>query len=136
MAPAYSEKLMDHFRNPRNVGVIEDADAVGKEYNPSCGDTTTLYLKIEGDTVTDAKFQTLGCGAAIATSSAATELIIGGSVESARKLTREDLAEAVGGLPPVKVHCSVLATDAIKSALKDYKGERGTRPSEQQVAKE
>ena len=107
-----------------------------KNYNAACGDTTTLYLKIEDDVIVDAKFQTLGCGAAIATSSAATELIIGSSVEKTRKLTRQDLADAVGGLPPVKVHCSVLAADAVKSALKDYETKREVHLSKEQVAKE
>ena len=126
MSPKYSAKLLDHFNNPRNVGVIEDADAVAVERNDACGDTTTLHLKITNDIIIDAKFQTRGCGPAIATSSVATELIMGKPLEEARKLTRRDLAEALGGLPPGKMHCSVLAADALRSALRDYERKRST----------
>ena len=120
MPRAYNEKLMDHFNNPRNVGVIEDADAIGKERNDACGDTTTLYLRIKDETIVDARFQTLGCVAAIATSSVATELLMGKPLGEARMLTRRDLSDALGGLPPGKIHCSVLAADALKAALVDY----------------
>ncbi|MFQ5872967.1 MAG: iron-sulfur cluster assembly scaffold protein [Dehalococcoidia bacterium] len=129
MPRGYSDKLMDHFSNPRNVGVIEDADAVGVERNDACGDTTTLYLKVRDDAIVVAKFQTLGCGAAIATSSVATVLLTGARLEEARKLGRKDLADALGGLPPGKVHCSVLAADALKSAIKDYDRKKASRPA-------
>ncbi len=124
MPRGYSEKLIDHFTNPRNVGVIEDADAIGRERNDACGDTTTLYLKIDDDVITAARFQTKGCSAAIATSSVATELLTGASVEQAGQITRRDLADAIDGLPSGKLHCSVLAADAVKSALADYDGKR------------
>lgn len=124
MPSGYSEKLLDHFTNPRNVGVLEDADAIGRERNDACGDTTTLYLKMKGGVITDARFQTKGCSAAIATSSVATELLTGGSIVQARQITRRDLADAVGGLPSGKIHCSVLAADAVKSALADYDRKR------------
>ena len=115
----YSEKVMDHFRNPRNVGVIEDADAVGEVGNAKCGDIMTIYLKIDDDKISDVKFQTFGCGSAIASSSMATELIKGKPVSDALALTNAAVAEALDGLPPHKMHCSVLAEEAIKSALKD-----------------
>ena len=116
----YSEKVMEHFRNPRNVGVIEDADGVGEVGNAKCGDIMKMYLKIEGDTVVDAKFETFGCGSAIASSSMATELIKGKPVSEAMKLTNKAVAEALDGLPAYKMHCSVLAEEAIQSALNDY----------------
>ena len=117
----YSEKVMDHFTNPRNVGEIEDADGVGMVGNAKCGDIMTIYLKIdENDIITDCKFKTFGCGAAIATSSMATELIKGHSIEEALKLTNSAVVEALEGLPPVKVHCSVLAEEAVKTAVADY----------------
>ena len=116
----YSEKVMDHFSNPRNVGEIENADGVGVVGNAKCGDIMKMYLKIEDDVITDCKFKTFGCGAAIATSSMATELVKGHTVEEALKLTNSAVVEALDGLPPVKVHCSVLAEEAIKSALADY----------------
>ena len=116
----YSEKVMDHFRNPRNVGVIENADGVGEAGNPVCGDIMKIYLKIESDIITDVKFETFGCGSAIASSSMATELIKGKPVEEARKLTNQAVAEALDGLPDYKMHCSVLAQEAIEAALKDY----------------
>ncbi len=116
----YSEKVMDHFRNPRNVGVLEDANGVGTVGNAKCGDIMKMYLKIEDDIVKDVKFETFGCGSAIASSSMATELIKGKPVEEARKLTNKAVAEALDGLPDYKMHCSVLAQEAIEAALKDY----------------
>ena len=116
----YSEKVMDHFRNPRNVGVIEDADGIGEVGNAKCGDIMTMYLKIEDDVIRDVKFETFGCGSAIASSSMATELIKGQPVSEAMKLTNRAVAEALDGLPAHKLHCSVLAEEAIKLALKDH----------------
>ena len=116
----YSEKVMDHFRNPRHVGVIEDADAVGEVGNAKCGDIMKMYLKIEDDIVEDVKFETFGCGSAIASSSMATELIKGKPVSEAMHLTNKAVTEALGGLPAYKLHCSVLAEEAIHSALEDY----------------
>jgi len=120
MSDAYSDKVMDHFKNPRNVGVIENADGYGKVGNPTCGDIMEMYIKVEDNKIADAKFRTFGCGAAIATSSMATELIKGKSIEDALTLTNKSVVEALSGLPPIKVHCSVLAEDAIKSAIDDY----------------
>ena len=117
----YSDKVMDHFANPRNVGEIENADGVGVVGNAKCGDIMKIYLKIdENDVISDCKFKTFGCGAAIATSSMATELIKGKKVEEALKLTNSAVVEALEGLPPVKVHCSVLAEEAVKTAVADY----------------
>ncbi len=116
----YSEKVMDHFRNPRNVGVIEDADGVGEVGNAKCGDIMKMYLKIDGDVVTDVKFETFGCGSAIASSSMATELIKGKPLSEVGQLTNKAVAEALDGLPAYKLHCSVLAEEAIQSALADY----------------
>lgn len=116
----YSEKVMDHFRNPRNVGVIENADGVGEVGNAKCGDIMKIYLKIENDTIADAKFETFGCGSAIASSSMATELIKGRPVSEALTLTNKAVVEALDGLPAHKIHCSVLAEEAIKKALQDY----------------
>lgn len=116
----YSEKVMDHFRNPRNVGVIEDADGVGEVGNAKCGDIMKMYLKINDDVIEDVKFETFGCGSAIASSSMATELIKGKPVSEAMELTNKAVAEALGGLPAHKLHCSVLAEEAIKAALDDY----------------
>ena len=116
----YSDKLMDHFLHPRNVGVIEDANAVGEVGNAKCGDIMKMYLKIEDGIVEDVKFETFGCGSAIASSSMATELIKGKPVEDAMKLTNKAVAEALDGLPDYKMHCSVLAEEAIQSALEDY----------------
>lgn len=116
----YSEKVMDHFRNPRNVGVIEDADGIGEVGNAKCGDIMKIYLKIENDVVVDASFETFGCGSAIASSSIATELIKGRPVAEVMELTNKAVVEALDGLPAHKVHCSVLAEEAIKMALKDY----------------
>ena len=116
----YSEKVMDHFTNPRNVGEIEDADGVGVVGNAKCGDIMKMYLKIDDGVIVDCKFKTFGCGAAIATSSMATELVKGHTVEEALKLTNSAVVEALDGLPAIKVHCSVLAEEAIKSAVADY----------------
>lgn len=116
----YSEKVMEHFKNPQNVGEIENADGVGNVGNPVCGDVLKLFLKIENGLIVDAKFKTFGCGAAIATSSMVTELVKGKTVQEALKISNRAVAEALGGLPPVKMHCSVLAEDALKQAIKDY----------------
>ncbi|HLR34865.1 MAG TPA: Fe-S cluster assembly scaffold protein NifU [Tissierellales bacterium] len=116
----YSEKVMDHFTNPRNVGEIENADGVGEVGNAKCGDIMKMYFKIEDNIITDVKFKTFGCGSAIASSSMATELIKGKSVNEAMKITNRAVAEALDGLPPIKMHCSVLAEEAIKAALLDY----------------
>ena len=116
----YSDKVMDHFRNPRNIGVIEDADGIGEVGNAKCGDIMKMYLKIENDTVVDVKFETFGCGSAIASSSMATELIKGKKLDEVRELTNKAVAEALDGLPAYKMHCSVLAEEAIKAALDDY----------------
>ncbi|MBQ9387939.1 MAG: Fe-S cluster assembly scaffold protein NifU [Lachnospiraceae bacterium] len=116
----YSEKVMDHFRNPRNVGVIEDANGVGEVGNARCGDIMKMYLKIEDDVVKDVKFETFGCGSAIASSSMATELIKGKPLSEVKQLTNEAVAEALDGLPAYKMHCSVLAEEAIQAALEDY----------------
>lgn len=119
-AGPYSEKVMDHFMNPRNVGEIESADGVGEVGNPACGDMMRLYLKIEEGRVRDAKFRTFGCGAAIASSSMLTEMIKGKTVDEARAITNQHVADALDGLPAVKIHCSVMAEQAVKSALDDY----------------
>ena len=124
----YSEKVMEHFRNPRNVGEIENPDGVGKVGNPVCGDIMELYIKVEGGIITDAKFKTFGCGAAIATSSMVTELVKNKSVEDALKISNRAVAEALGGLPPIKMHCSVLAEEALKKALDDYR-KRSKKPA-------
>ena len=124
----YSEKVMDHFINPRNVGEIPDADGVGEVGNAKCGDIMKMYLKIEGNAITDCKFKTFGCGAAVATSSMATEMIKGRTIEEALQLTNKAVMEALDGLPPVKVHCSVLAEQAVKAALTDYYTRQGIDP--------
>ena len=116
----YSEKVLDHFTNPRNVGELENADAVGEVGNAKCGDIMKMYFKIDGDVITDVKFKTFGCGAAIATSSMATEMIIGKTIQEALEVTNKAVMEALGGLPPVKVHCSLLAEQAVHAALWDY----------------
>ncbi len=121
----YSEKVMDHFTNPRNCGEIPDADGVGEVGNAKCGDIMRMYLKIENDVIVDVKFKTFGCGAAIATSSIATEMIKGSTIEEALKLTNKAVVEALDGLPPVKIHCSVLAEQAVKAALADYYRKNG-----------
>lgn len=117
----YSQKVMDHFMNPRNVGVIEDADAIGEVGNPRCGDIMRMYLKIKDNVIEDIKFQTFGCGAAVATSSMVTELVKGKTLEEALKVTKMDVADALGGLPPIKMHCSNLAEEAIKLAIENYR---------------
>ncbi len=116
----YSDKVMDHFMNPRNVGEIENADGVGQVGNAKCGDIMKMYLKVEDDIIVDVKFKTFGCGSAIATSSIATEMIVGKTLEEAVELTNTAVVEALDGLPPVKVHCSVLAEQAVKAAIYDY----------------
>lgn len=116
----YSEKVMDHFQHPRNVGEIPDASGVGTVGNPICGDVMKMFLKIENDVIVDAKFKTFGCGAAVATSSMVTEMVKGKTIEEALRISNKAVAEALGGLPPVKMHCSVLAEEALRSALKDY----------------
>ncbi|MDP2911195.1 MAG: Fe-S cluster assembly scaffold protein NifU [Candidatus Omnitrophota bacterium] len=117
----YSEKVMDHFKNPRNVGEIPDADGIGNVGNPVCGDIMRLYIKVEKGIIVDAKFKTFGCGAAIATSSMVTELVKGKTIEEALKVSNSAVADALGGLPKIKMHCSVLAEEALKSAIDDYK---------------
>lgn len=117
----YSEKVMEHFQNPRNVGEIENADGIGTEGNPTCGDLMTIYIKVENNIITDVKFKTFGCGAAIATSSMITEMAVGKTIEDALKITRNDVADELEGLPPVKMHCSNLAADALRAAIADYK---------------
>lgn len=121
----YSEKVLDHFTNPRNVGEINDADGVGQVGNPKCGDIMKMYLKIENNVIVDAKFKTFGCGAAVATSSMATELVRGKTVDEALQITNKAVAEALDGLPPVKMHCSNLAEEAIRAAIEDYKRKNG-----------
>ncbi len=125
----YSEKVMDHFTNPRNVGEIPDANAVGQVGNQKCGDIMKIYMKIENDVIVDVKFKTFGCGAAVATSSMATELVKGKTIQEALQLTNKAVAEALDGLPPVKLHCSVLAEEAIKAALADYYTRQGIDPT-------
>ena len=121
MMGPYSEKVMDHFMEPRNMGDIKDADAVGTVGNPACGDVMRLYIKVDVGKITEAKFKTFGCGAAIATSSMATEMIKDKSLDEASEITNEAVAEALDGLPPNKMHCSVLAQEAIEAAIKNYK---------------
>lgn len=120
MAGQYSSKVMDHFRNPRNVGEMENPDGIGYVGNPVCGDIMEMYIKVKDKVITDVKFKTFGCGAAIATSSMATEMIKGKTIDSALALTNKAVAEALDGLPPVKMHCSVLAEEAVKAAIDDY----------------
>ncbi len=117
----YSDKVIEHFQNPRNVGEIDLASGIGTVGNPSCGDIMTMYIKIENNIIVDIKFKTFGCGAAIATSSITTEMVKGKTIEEAEKLTRGDVADALGGLPPIKMHCSNLATDALRAAIDDYR---------------
>ncbi|MEK6689853.1 MAG: Fe-S cluster assembly scaffold protein NifU [Nitrospirota bacterium] len=117
----YSEKVMEHFRNPRNMGEMENPDGIGKVGNPVCGDVMELYIKVKNNIIIDARFQTFGCGAAIATSSMVTELVKGKSIDEALEISNKAVADALGGLPPVKIHCSVLAEEALKSAIEDYR---------------
>jgi nitrogen fixation NifU-like protein len=121
----YSEKVLDHFMNPRNVGTVEDADGVGRTGNPVCGDLMEMSIRIDGDVISDIKFRTFGCGAAIATSSMATEMIKGKTIEEALEISNRAIAEALDGLPPIKMHCSVLAADALRSTLADYYTRQG-----------
>ena len=124
----YSDKVLDHFANPRNVGEIEDADGIGEVGNAKCGDIMKMYIKVDNDVITDVKFKTFGCGAAIATSSIATEMIKGKKLEDALKLTNKAVVEALDGLPPAKLHCSVLAEQAMKAAISDYYKRQGIDP--------
>jgi len=132
----YSEKVMDHFLHPRNVGEIPDASGIGNVGNPICGDIMRMYLKIENGIIVDAKFKTFGCGAAISTSSMVTEMVKGKSIEEALKISNKAVAEALGGLPVIKMHCSVLAEEALKSALADYYKKIGKDPSPFEPKKE
>jgi nitrogen fixation NifU-like protein len=120
----YSEKVMEHFTNPRNVGEIPDADGIGKVGNPVCGDLMWIYIKVKDDRIEDIKFKTFGCGAAIATSSMITELARGKTLDEAMKITRQDVADALDGLPPVKMHCSNLAADGLHAAIEDYRAKK------------
>ncbi len=137
MAQPYSDKVMDHFMHPRNVGEIENPDGIGRVGNPICGDIMEMYIKVKDNVIVDAKFKTFGCGAAIATSSMATEIIKGKTINEALELTNKVVAEALGGLPAIKMHCSVLAEDAVKAAIDDYlkkttgKGLPGFKPHEE-----
>jgi nitrogen fixation NifU-like protein len=121
----YSDKVMEHFQNPRNVGEIEDADGVGTVGNPTCGDLMTIYIKVKDDKIEDIKFKTFGCGAAIATSSMVTEMAMGKTIDEAMEITRNDVAENLEGLPPVKMHCSNLAADALHAAIDNYREKKG-----------
>ena len=125
----YSEKVMDHFMNPRNVGELADANGVGEVGNPKCGDIMKMYLKIKDNTIEDVRFKTFGCGAAVATSSIATELITGKSIDEALQLSNKADIEALDGLPPAKIHCSVLAEQAVRSAIADYYRRQGVDPT-------
>lgn len=127
MAVVYSEKVMEHFANPHNVGEIPDADGIGKVGNPQCGDVMWLYIKVKGNIITDIKFKTFGCGAAIATSSMITELARGKTLEEAKKISRQDVADSLDGLPPTKMHCSNLASDALREAIKDYEAKQAKK---------
>ncbi len=120
MMNGYSEKVMEHFRNPRNVGEMKNPDGIGHVGNPVCGDIMELYIKVKDNIIVDAKFKTFGCGAAIATSSMVTELVKGKTVDEALEISNRAVAEALGGLPPIKMHCSILAENALKSAIEDY----------------
>lgn len=137
MAGPYSEKVMDHFMHPRNVGEIPDADGHGKVGNPVCGDVMELFIKVKDNVITDVKFKTFGCGSAIATSSIMTELVKGKTIDEALKVSNQAVVEALGGLPKIKIHCSVLAEDAFKAAVDDYlkkttgKGLPGFKPHEE-----
>lgn len=130
----YSEKVVEHYTNPRNVGEIENADGIGEVGNPVCGDVMKIYLKIENETIKNVKFKTYGCGAAIAASSVTTEIIKGKTISEALKITNEQVVEELGGLPPIKLHCSVLAEEAIKTAIADYYKREGVL-SEEEIEK-
>lgn len=121
MVALYTEKVLDHFRNPRNMGEIKDADGIGTVGNPSCGDIMTIYIKVKDEKIEDIKFKTYGCAAAIASTSIATEIVKGKALDEAYKLTRDDVAKELGGLPAVKMHCSNLAADALREAIDDYR---------------
>jgi len=123
----YTEKVMEHFRNPRNMGEIPDADGIGTVGNPVCGDLMTVYIKVKDNRIADIKFKTFGCGAAIATSSMITEMAKGKTIEEAMKISRGDVADSLGGLPPIKMHCSNLAADALHAAIKDYQAKKGVK---------
>ncbi|ADL07892.1 Fe-S cluster assembly scaffold protein NifU [Thermosediminibacter oceani] len=123
----YNEKVMDHFTNPRNVGEIPDADGIGEVGNPVCGDMMKIYIKVKDDVIEDIKFKTFGCGAAIATSSMVTEMVKGKTIEEALKVSNKAVADALGGLPPVKMHCSNLAADALHAAIEDYKKKKESK---------
>lgn len=123
----YSEKVMEHFANPHNVGEIPNADGIGKVGNPQCGDVMWLYIKVKDYVITDIKFKTFGCGAAIATSSMITELARGKTLEEAKKISRQDVADSLDGLPPTKMHCSNLASDALREAIKDYEAKQAAK---------
>lgn len=125
--PGYSDKVMDHFMNPRNVGVIEDPDGYGKVGNPTCGDVMEMFIRVKDDRIEEIKFRTFGCGAAIATSSMTTEMALGKTVEEGMKITRDEVARELGGLPPNKMHCSNLAADALHMALDDYRNKAAVR---------
>jgi nitrogen fixation NifU-like protein len=129
MSMVYSEKVMEHFMNPRNMGKIENADGVGEVGNPVCGDLMTIYIKVEGNVITDIKFKTFGCGAAIATSSMVTELVKGKTIDDALKVTNKDVAEELDGLPPLKMHCSLLAEEGIKAAIENYHNKKTKKTS-------
>ena len=130
----YTEQVMDHFMNPRNMGEMENADGVGTVGNAKCGDIMRIYIKVEDNVITDVKFKTFGCGAAIATSSKATELVKGKTIDEALTITNKMVMDALGGLPPVKVHCSVLAEEALHAAIQDYKDrlEKGEKPASEE----
>ncbi|MBI5680190.1 MAG: Fe-S cluster assembly scaffold protein NifU [Methanobacterium sp.] len=123
----YSDKVMEHFQNPRNVGEIEDANGIGTVGNPTCGDLMTIYIKVKDDVIEDIKFKTFGCGAAIATSSMVTEMAMGKTIEEALEITRNDVADNLEGLPPVKMHCSNLAADALHAAIDNYRENKGEK---------
>jgi nitrogen fixation protein NifU and related proteins len=123
----YSEKVMDHLLHPRNVGQMENPDGIGTVGNPTCGDVMRLYIKVEDDVITDCKFQTFGCGAAIATSSILTEMVQGKTIEEALVISNKSVAEALDGLPPIKMHCSMLAEDGLKSAIEDYRKKQAAK---------
>jgi len=120
----YSKKVIEHFQSPQNVGEIENADGVGTVGNPSCGDIMKMYIKVKDDVIVDIKFKTFGCGAAIATSSITTTMALGKTIEEAERMTRNEVADALDGLPPIKMHCSNLATDALRAAIEDYKAKQ------------